>query len=113
MSKFKENLSSQKNFKDQERSNPRKRPAPVHYKPEDHPQYLITQKLVKKKSIENKDMMPPKTLARYINVIYAQRTLELLGSKAGNKSKDKRAVSQSPEPTPGGNATNKAASLEF
>lgn len=57
----------------------------------EHPSIAMVAKINKKreKSIENKDLMPPKTLTRYINVIYAQRTIEMGGTKK-KQEKDRK-----------------------
>jgi hypothetical protein len=63
----------------------------------EHPSIAMVAKINKKrdKPIENKDLMPPKTLSRYINVIYAQRTIEMGGGKR-KPEKDHRGNTQSP-----------------
>ena len=65
----------------------------------EHPSVAMMAKINKRreKPIENKDLMPAKTLARYINVIYAQRTLEMGGARR-KPDKDRRGATLSPEP---------------
>jgi hypothetical protein len=64
----------------------------------EHPSIAMIAKMNKRrhKPIENKDLMPPKTLSRYINIIYAQRTIEMGGNKK-KPEKDRRGNTISPE----------------
>ena len=64
----------------------------------EHPSIAMVAKMNKRrhKPIENKDLMPPKTLSRYINVIYAQRTIEMGGNRK-KPEKDRRGNTISPE----------------
>lgn len=78
----------------------RKKGVPVVATPlAEHPSVAMMAKINKRrdKPIENKDLMPAKTLARYINIIYAQRTVEMGGAKK-KADKELRSNTFSPEP---------------